>query len=90
MLLHVLTHIDTNHVVLVVEQCFGQSLCKLRLTNTSRSKEQERTNRLGRILNAGFGTKDGFGYFLHAFILAYDPFVQNRIQMEDLAALALI
>ena len=38
-LLHVLTHIDTDHVVLVIEQSLGQSLCQLSLTNTSRSKE---------------------------------------------------
>ena len=58
--------------------------------NTSRAKEQEGTNRFGRILDAGLGTKDCFGNLLHALILAYDPFMQDRIQMQDLAALALI
>ena len=37
MLLHVLTHIDTDHVVLIIEQALCQSLGKLCLTNTGRS-----------------------------------------------------
>ena len=89
-LLHVLTHIDTDHIVLIVEQCLSQGFRKLGLADTSRSKEQEGTDRFGRILDPGFGTKDGFGYLFHAFILAYDPFVQHGIQMQDLAALALV
>ena len=35
--LHVFTHIDTNHVVLVVKQCCCQALRQLRLTYTGRS-----------------------------------------------------
>ena len=90
MFLHVLTHIDTDHIVLIVEQCLSQGFRKLSLADTGRSKEQEGTNRFGRILDPGFGTKDGFSYLFHAFILAYDPFVQHGIQMQDLAALALV
>ena len=39
--LHVLTHIDTDHILLIVKQCGSQSLGKLCFTNTGWSEEQE-------------------------------------------------
>ena len=36
-LLHVLTHIDTHHVGLIIKQCLCQGLCQLRLTYAGRS-----------------------------------------------------
>ena len=37
MFLHVFTHIDTNHVVLIVKQCLRQRFCKLCLADTGRT-----------------------------------------------------
>ena len=37
MLLHVLTHINTHHIGLIIEQCLCQCLCKLCFTYTGRS-----------------------------------------------------
>ena len=39
--LHVFTHIDSNHVVLIIKQLFCQRFRKLCFTDTGRSKEQE-------------------------------------------------
>ena len=88
-LLHVLTHIDTHHVVLIVEQRCRQALRQLRLTDTGRSQEQERTDGLTGILDTGFGTNDSFGDLGHAFILSYHTFVQFFIQVKGLVTLAL-
>ena len=40
-LLHVLTHINSDHVVLIIKERLCQRLGKLCLTNTGRSQEQE-------------------------------------------------
>ena len=39
--LHVLTHIDSYHILFVIKQRCCQSFCKFCLTNTGRSKEKE-------------------------------------------------
>ena len=44
--LHIFGHIDTNHVVFVIKQTIGKSLCKLRLADTGGTQEQEATDRL--------------------------------------------
>ncbi len=41
MLLLILAHIDTGHHILVIEQVFGKSLCKLGLTYTCGTEEDE-------------------------------------------------
>ena len=46
MLLHVLTHVDTHHILFIVKQALGKCLRKLGLTYTGRSEEQEGTDRL--------------------------------------------
>ena len=42
----ILTHVDTHHVVLIVKQALGKRLCKLCLTDSGRSQEQEGSDRL--------------------------------------------
>ena len=46
----ILTHIDTGHHILVIEQILGQRLGQLRLTHTGSTEEDERTDRSFRIL----------------------------------------
>ena len=48
--LHVLGHVDTDNVLFIVKQCLCQSLCKLGLTNTCRTHEEEGTDRTGGVL----------------------------------------
>ena len=89
MLLHVLTHVDTHHVLFIVKQILRQCLGKLRFADTGRSKEQERSDRLGRILDACFGTKNCFRDLRHAVILTDDSLVQLVTQCQDLSTLSL-
>ena len=88
-LLHVLTHIDTYHIILIVEQCCRQTLGQFRLTDTGRSQEQEGADGLAGILDPGFGTDDGFGDFGHTLVLTHHTFVQFFVQMEGLVTLTL-
>ena len=81
MFLHVLTHINTHHIGLIIKQALSQSFGKLRLTNTGRSKEQERTDRLTWIFNTSLGTNDSFGDFLNTLVLANDSLMKNLVQM---------
>ena len=39
--LHILTHVNTHHILFIIKQTGSQCFCKLRLTYTSWSKEQE-------------------------------------------------
>ena len=82
MFLHILRHIDTHDILFVVKQILCQCLCKLCFTDTSRTEEQERTNRFGRIFDACFGTDNCFGYFGNTFILTYDTLMQCICQMK--------
>ena len=88
-LLHVLTHIDTYHIILIVEQCCRQTLGQLRLTDTGRSQEQEGADGLAGILDPGFGTDDGFGDLGHTFVLSYHTLVQFFVQVKGLVTLTL-
>ena len=88
--LHVLTHIDTNHVVLIIKQALGKCLCKLCLTYTCRSKEQEGTDRFCRIFDTCFGTDDCFSYKLYTFILTDDTLMQFICKVKCLISLTLV
>ena len=85
---HVFTHIDSNHVVLIVKQLFCQRFCKLCFTDTGRSKEQERTDRFCRIFDSGFGTDDRIRNLCNCLILTNDSGVKLIFQAEDLGSLA--
>ena len=49
----ILTHVDTGHHILIIEQILGQRLGQLRLTHTGSTEEDERTDRSFRVLQAG-------------------------------------
>ena len=44
-LLHVLAHVDADHVVFVVEESFGQGLGELGLADAGRAEEEEGADR---------------------------------------------
>ena len=87
-LLHVLTHINSDHILFIIKQILCQSFGKLCLTYTCRTKEQEGTDWFSRILDAGFGTKDCICNPLHTFILAYNSLVKLIFQSEKFSSLA--
>ena len=82
--LHILTHIDSHHVVFIIKQCLRQCFCKLGLTDTGRSKEQEGSDRLRRIFDTRFGTDDRIGHFRYRFVLSDHTFVKDIFQPQDL------
>ena len=87
--LHVFTHIDPDHVVLIIKQTCRKCLCKLCLADTGRSEEQEGTDRLCRILDPGLGTDDRVCNLLDCLILTDNTFVELIVQMKGLVSLAL-
>ena len=88
--LHVLTHINTHHIVLIIKQTLGKCFGKLCLTYTCRSKEQEGTDWFGRILNTCFRTDDRFCNKLNTLILSNDTFVQFICKVKCLISLTLV
>ena len=88
-LLHILTHINTNHIGFVVKQGCRQRLCKFRFTDTGRAEEQEGTNRFCRVLDTRFGTNDGIAHKRHRIVLTDNTFMQFLIQMQCLVSLTL-
>ena len=88
-LLHVLTHINSDHILLIIEKILCKSLGKFSLTYTGRSKEQEGTNWLGRVLDSGFGTKDSVSYSLNTFILSNYSLVELIFQSKKFRSFAL-
>src|SRR5699024_4170318 len=87
--LHVFTHVDTDHILLVVKKCCRQSFCQFGLTYAGWSQEQERTDRLRGILDPRFGTEDRVSYKAHALVLSDHPFMKLVFQAEKLRPLSL-
>ena len=86
--LHILTHINTDHILFIIKQGGSQGLGQFCLTYAGRSKEQEGTDGLGRIFNPGFGTDNSVCYFGNAFVLSDHPFMKFIFQMKDLGTLS--
>ena len=87
--LHIFGHIDTNHVVFVIKQTIGKSLCKLRLADTGGTQEQEATDRLVGVGYACTGAEDSLCDFLNRFVLTDNALMDNIVEVEQLLALAL-
>ena len=88
-LLHVLTHIESDHVVFIIKQTCRKCLCKLCLTYTCRSEEHKRTYRLCRILDACLWSDDSLCHLCDSVILSYYPLVQLLIEVKCLITLTL-
>ena len=85
--LHILGHVDPNHVLFIVKQAFCQRLCKLRLTYTGGAKEQEAADGPVRVLNPRTGAHNGFCHRAHSLILTDHTLMQGIFQMEQLLLL---
>ena len=82
MLLHVLGHIDTNHIIFTIEQALGQGLGKLSLAHSRRSEKEKGTNRAMGILDTCPCSHDRFRYCIYRLVLANHPFMQNTLQTQ--------
>ena len=79
--LHVLGHIDSNQVGVVIEERRGKSPRQLGFSDSGRTKKEKRTNGPIRVFDAGARTEDRICDGLHRFILA------NHALMEQLVKL---
>ena len=86
---HILRHINTHHILLIIEQSLCQGFCQFRFTNAGRAEEQKRSNRAVGILNTGTASLDGLGNSLHRFFLTDHSLVQSFVKRQQLVALAL-
>ena len=85
----ILTHVDTRHHLLVVEQVFGQCLGQLGLTHTRRTEEDKRGDRPLGVLKSGTAPAHGIAHGDDGLVLTDDAAVQLLLQVEQLLALAL-
>ena len=85
----ILAHVDTSHHRLVVEEVFGESLGKLRLTHTGGAEENERGYRSLGILKTGTTTAHSIADSLNSLVLTNDTLVQLLFEMKQFLALAL-
>jgi len=86
-LLHVLGHVDADHVLLGVEQRLGQRARQLGLAHARGPEEDEGADGALRILEAGAGAQHGLGHRVDGLVLADDAPVEDLVQVEQLFAL---
>ena len=86
--LHILGHVDTDHVLLVVKQGLRQRLGQLGLADARGAEEQEAADGAVRIRDAGAGAQDSVRNLLHGLVLADDPLMQRVRQTEQFLAFA--
>ena len=89
-LLHILTHIDADHVIFVIKQILRQRLCKLCLADTGGPEEQEGADRSRRILDACLGAQDRLHSALYRFILPDNSLMELIAEGEDLLPLSFV
>ena len=89
MLLRVFTHVDAYQGTLVIELELSQCLSQLGLTNTSRAKEQEGTNRAVRVGDAGTGAADSVRDSYHCVFLTDEAGTDALLHFEQLLGLTL-
>ena len=88
-LLHVLGHVDPDHVRLVVEQEVGQRPRQLGLAHAGRPQKDERADRAVRILQPGAGPANGVGDGRHRLVLADDAVVESLLHVQQARLLPL-
>ena len=86
---HIFAHVDTHHIVFVVEQSRCQGFGQFRLAHAGGAQEQERADGLARILDPRLGADDGLADLGDALVLADHSPVQFLVQMQGFVALAL-
>ena len=88
-LLHVLGHVDTDHVVLVAEHGLSQGLAQLSLAHARGAQEQERADGPLGILQPHTAAANGLGHGGDGLILAHHALMQGLLQLQHALALVL-
>ena len=87
--LHILGHIDTHKIVLVVKKALGQTFGQLRFAHARGAKEHEGAYGPVGVGYTRSGAEYGLGDFLHGLVLTDDPLMDYIVQMQKLFPLAL-
>src|SRR5690606_34945637 len=88
-LLPVLAHVERDQGILVVEQELRERLRQLRLPDTGRPGEDERTGGALRVLQARAGAANRLRQNRHGLLLADDPLVQGILHEHEARRLLL-
>src|SRR5690606_32135394 len=88
-LLHVLTHVDADERIFLVEQVRSQNLRELCLSDPGRAEEDKGTDRLARILESDTRPLDSLRKLPYSLFLADDFPAQFFCYAEQLVALLL-
>ncbi len=75
-LLHILTHIDTDHVVFIIKQGLCKGLCKLSLPTPVTRKRKEP-------IRSSSGTKDCFADEADCLILSHNVLMQDILHVQE-------
>ena len=79
-------HVDPDHGALVIEQEVSQGLGQLRLADTGRTQEQERTRGAVGVGNPGARTADSVRHGLNGLLLADEPLADVLFGVQQLLA----
>mmetsp|Transcript_67004 Transcript_67004/g.216598 ORF Transcript_67004/g.216598 Transcript_67004/m.216598 type:complete len:557 (+) Transcript_67004:866-2536(+) len=85
--LHVLTHVQANHGLLLAEVGRSKRLAQLGLPDACRAAEDERGDGAVRVLEAGSGAAHGLGHRGDGLLLSDDTAVQRFLQLDQARAL---
>ena len=88
-LLHILRHVDADHVPLVVKEGLGQGLGQLRLAHAGGSQEDEGADGPVLLLQSRPAPEDGLADGGDRLVLADDPAVEDLRQAQQFLLLAL-
>ena len=80
MLLHVLTHIDTDQCLFGTEHRLGERLRKFGFTDTGRSEEEEGADRAVRVFETDSTATNCARYRAHRLFLTDHALVKDRLQ----------
>ena len=86
---HVFAHVDPDHVVLRIEQVFGQGPRQLGLAHAGGPEEQEGADGTVRVLEPRPAALDGPHDRVDGLVLADDPGLEPLLHLEDAVALGL-
>ena len=85
-LFHVFAHVDTDHILFVVEQSPRERFCELRLTHAGRAEEKERPDRPPGVGNSRTGAQNGVRHGVDGLILPHDSLMQSFGKAEEFLA----
>mmetsp|Transcript_34890 Transcript_34890/g.108528 ORF Transcript_34890/g.108528 Transcript_34890/m.108528 type:complete len:250 (+) Transcript_34890:1107-1856(+) len=89
MLLHVLRHVEADHLGVTVKELCGQGLRQLRLADPRWPGEEERAHRPAAALQAGRADEHRPGHGIGCLVLAEHPRLESGAQPQEPFTLAL-